>query len=577
MWRRPDSGPIPTACYATERRSSHQRATTVTPAENPRRAVPLRWAQGATAVGVVVAAATAVLGWVAVAAGLERPNASAWLVGLDVGVGVAFVAASLAAPGRWPMRALMAFVGVVWLVGSIVPDAVVAHQGALILAFVAFPAGRLRAADGWVAAAAGVPVALSLAPQQLVALVFAGVAIRSALRRPLAWAYPAAAAGGVALALSSAWLARSLDPLGFDPVAAVVGYEVVLLLVAVGFPFAMRLVDDRSSLRERLLRTEALSGLDGLGSVLADALRDPAIRIYRWDAATQRYVDGGGQSVSLSPAHPLVIIRDGSVILGAVTHRSAALDDERTASAVADALRPALVNVAGQRALAFQLAELEAARARLLATVDRERGSVAARLRDAVIAPVGEAAASLRELRPVPSAGEVADALNIALDELDGANDELMQLVDGLGPAGLGDGGLVTALRDLAAHSPSVVEIEAGPDAVGDATAEAALYYVCLEAMSNSAKHASARTLRIAIGRQGDFLEAVVSDDGVGGADPQGPGFSGLADRLVALGGRLRVESPPGAGTTLTAAVPISRSSATPSGTGGTGPSHRHR
>jgi signal transduction histidine kinase len=224
-----------------------------------------------------------------------------------------------------------------------------------------------------------------------------------------------------------------------------------------------------------------------------------------------------------------------------------------------------LVNLEGQHELAFQLAELEAARARLQATVDRERAAVAAQLRDAVISPVGEAAASLRALHTRPSAGEVAVALTIALNELDGANDELMRLVEGLGPAGLGGGGLATALRDLAARSPSEVEVDASPDAVGDPTAEAALYYVCLEAMANAAKHASARTLRIAIRRRGGLLEAVVSDDGVGGADSGGAGLIGLADRLSAVGGRLRVESPPGAGTRLTAAVPISRSSATPS------------
>ena len=566
MVRRPGGWPVPTACYARDCRSSHQRATTVSRAENPGPAVPLiRWAQDSTAVGVAVAVATALLGWVAVAAGLERPNGSAWLVALDASVGVAFVAASLAAVGGWPMRALVAFVGAVWLLGSILPDVAEAHQGALILALVAFPTGRLRGADGWAAAAVAVPVTLDLAPQQLVAVIFAGVAIRSVLRRPLAWVYPAGAAGGVALALAIAWLARSVDPSGFDPVAAVVGYEVVLLFVAIGFPFAMRLVDDRSNLRQRLLRPEALRGLDGLGSVLADALHDPAIRVYRWDAGLQWLVDGAGQPVSPDPARPLITIRDGSAIVGAVAHRSRALDDERTASAVADALRPVLVNLEGQHQLAFQLAELEAARARLLSTVDRERAAVAARLRDAVISPVGEAAASLRELRTRPSAGEAADALTIALTELDGANDELMQLVEGLGPAGLGGGGLAKALRDLAARSPFEVEVDAGPGAFGDATAEAALYYVCLEAMSNAAKHASAGTVRIAIRTQAGFLEAVVSDDGVGGADPEGAGFGGLADRLAALDGRLRVESPPGAGTTVTAAVPISRSSATPS------------
>lgn len=536
----------------------------------------IRWAQDPTFVGAALALGTVLLGWSAVAFGLQRPGASAWLVALDASVGVAFVVASLAAVGGWAMRALVALVGTVWLVGSIVPAAAVGHWGAMIIALVAFPTGRPRGADGW-AATAAVPVALGVAPQQLVALMFAVVAIRAVVRRPSAWVYPAGAAGGVGLALAIASVARSADPSGFDPAAAVVGYDVVLLLVAIGFPFASRFVDERRNLRQRLVQPDALRGLDGLGSVLADALRDPAIRVYRWDAAQQQFVDGAGQPVSLVPPLRMIAVRDGPAVVGAVAHRSRALDDERTASAIADALRPALVNLEGQRAMAYQLVELEAARARLLSAVDRERAAVAARLRGAVLSPVGDAAASIRELRTGWSAtGEVADALTIALGELDGAKDELMQLVEGLGPAGLGDGGLASALHDLAARSPLEVEVVAGPDAVGNAAAETALYYVCLEAMSNAAKHASARTLRIAIRRRGGLLEAVVSDDGVGGADAGGAGFAGLADRLAAVGGRLRVESPHGAGTRVTAAVPISRSSATPSASGGTGPPRRH-
>jgi signal transduction histidine kinase len=117
----------------------------------------------------------------------------------------------------------------------------------------------------------------------------------------------------------------------------------------------------------------------------------------------------------------------------------------------------------------------------------------------------------------------------------------------------------------------------AEPDAVGDKSAETALFFVCMEAMANAAKHAAAQTLRITIRRRGDVLEAVAADDGVGGADREGSGLRGLADRLAATGGWLRVESPPGAGTSLTAAIPASRSSATRSGSGGTAPDSRHQ
>jgi signal transduction histidine kinase len=201
----------------------------------------------------------------------------------------------------------------------------------------------------------------------------------------------------------------------------------------------------------------------------------------------------------------------------------------------------------------------------LLATADRERATIADRLQADVVMRVSEAAAALRGAPIGLRDADVSDAVAVAIGELDGVGVELMRLVDGLGPSGVGYGGLERVLRDVASRSPLDVEIVAEPDAIGDVGAETALAYVCLEAMANATKHASARTLRIAIRRRGGFLEAVVADDGMGGADPDGAGLRGLADRLGAHGGRLRVESPPGAGTTVTAVVPISRSSATPS------------
>jgi signal transduction histidine kinase len=80
--------------------------------------------------------------------------------------------------------------------------------------------------------------------------------------------------------------------------------------------------------------------------------------------------------------------------------------------------------------------------------------------------------------------------------------------------------------------------------------------YVCSEALVNAEKHAGASRLTVDLSQDDRSVVLRVTDDGRGGADPAGSGLSGLADRLAVYGGRLRVESPPGAGTILTATLP---------------------
>jgi signal transduction histidine kinase len=104
--------------------------------------------------------------------------------------------------------------------------------------------------------------------------------------------------------------------------------------------------------------------------------------------------------------------------------------------------------------------------------------------------------------------------------------------------------------------------VTTSPAAASDPDTEATLFYVCSEALTNAVKHATASQIDIAINRVDDAVVVTVADDGCGGADPSGSGLQGLADRLAARGGQLRVVSPPGAGTTVTATIPASRSSA---------------
>jgi signal transduction histidine kinase len=96
-----------------------------------------------------------------------------------------------------------------------------------------------------------------------------------------------------------------------------------------------------------------------------------------------------------------------------------------------------------------------------------------------------------------------------------------------------------------------LVRAERLPDPV-----EAAAYFVCSEALANAAKHAGAVSAHVEAVMDSDLLCLRVSDNGVGGANADGAGLRGLRDRVEALGGRLRVESPPGAGTRVLAEIP---------------------
>jgi signal transduction histidine kinase len=82
------------------------------------------------------------------------------------------------------------------------------------------------------------------------------------------------------------------------------------------------------------------------------------------------------------------------------------------------------------------------------------------------------------------------------------------------------------------------------------------VYFVCSEALANVAKHASASVVQIAVTARAGRITVEATDDGAGGADPQGRGIQGLADRVETLGGTLTVASAPGRGTRLTAVIP---------------------
>ena len=152
--------------------------------------------------------------------------------------------------------------------------------------------------------------------------------------------------------------------------------------------------------------------------------------------------------------------------------------------------------------------------------------------------------------------------LDAASDQLMQALAELRELARGIHPAILTDQGLRAAVEALARRSPVPVELSIDPPQGIPSQVEAASYYVISEALTNTAKYADAQTVRVSVRRNDAQLQVEVADDGRGGADRKlGSGLNGLADRVSALGGQLRVISPAGCGTTVIADMPIAETS----------------
>jgi signal transduction histidine kinase len=137
---------------------------------------------------------------------------------------------------------------------------------------------------------------------------------------------------------------------------------------------------------------------------------------------------------------------------------------------------------------------------------------------------------------------------------------ELRDLARGIAPPVLADRGLLEAVKALAVTSPLNVSVHGDPGARPGAAVERAAYFVAAEALANASKHARAGHIAITLRRLPDRLVVEVRDDGVGGANPSGPGLAGLRARVEAIDGRLTVESASGAGTMIRASLPCASS-----------------
>jgi signal transduction histidine kinase len=152
---------------------------------------------------------------------------------------------------------------------------------------------------------------------------------------------------------------------------------------------------------------------------------------------------------------------------------------------------------------------------------------------------------------------EAQQVIVAAHDEAKEALAELRSLVRGLHPAVLNDRGLDAALSGIAARAPLPVELKVDMEERASPTVEAVAYFVVSECLTNIARHSNARQATIDVRRTGSMLRIEVTDDGVGGADPaRGTGLASLVQRARSVDGSLRLDSPAGGPTVITAELP---------------------
>jgi signal transduction histidine kinase len=215
-----------------------------------------------------------------------------------------------------------------------------------------------------------------------------------------------------------------------------------------------------------------------------------------------------------------------------------------------------------ERKLEGSRAELAASRARIVTAADDTRRRIERDLHDGIqqrLVSLALRMSGIAAMTPPPS-DEIQRELSLIADSLGSALEELREIARGIHPALLSEAGLVPALKTLARRSAVPVQLEVRAQTRLPAPVEVAAYYVVSEALTNTAKHAHASIVHVAVEAHDSLLELSIRDDGSGGADPtRGSGLIGLTDRVDALGGTIELASAPGHGTSLLVTLPIER------------------
>jgi signal transduction histidine kinase len=368
-----------------------------------------------------------------------------------------------------------------------------------------------------------------------------------------------------AFALGLVMIAFLLTSYAFDgPWVAEIRWATFVTLGVAPAVFLIGVLHDRlirSAVGELFLELRADPAPADLRDALARALRDPSLILAYWLPDFGSYADHDGRPVEVpDPDGRLamrLIERDGGRV-AALLHDPALEDEPELLTAVTAAAGIALENARLNVELRARVEELRGSRARIVEAGQRERQRLERNLHDGAQHRLVALSLQLSLLEEELVGQRSATAqLERARGEIDTSLDELREIAQGIHPAVVTGHGLAVALEQLVARAPVPVRIrvEIGvrlPEAI-----EMAAYYLISESLANIGKYAQASSATVEVVRANGDLHVEVTDDGIGGADTErGSGLRGLADRVEALGGQLRVWSPRGGGTRLRAEIP---------------------
>jgi len=262
-----------------------------------------------------------------------------------------------------------------------------------------------------------------------------------------------------------------------------------------------------------------------------------------------------------------VAVRHGDELLGALAiqkprNEPVTAAEDKLLAHLASQAGLVLRNVRLTAELQATIDDLRASRLRLVKAQDAERQRIERNLHDGAQQELVALMVQLTLLEDsAGDSGEVRQVAGQLRAGLRAAIDDLRALARGIYPPLLADQGLGPALRAQVGRAALPVLVEA--DGIGryPRDAEAAVYFCILEALQNTAKYARASRAAVALSCPGSDLEFTVTDDGTGfdtATASHGTGLQGMADRLAAAGGTLRISSAPGSGTTISGRLPVS-------------------
>ena len=384
---------------------------------------------------------------------------------------------------------------------------------------------------------------------------------RRSISPVLAWSMLVAFGYAVYLA------ARVIDP---DAAAlGAIGAGVAAIVALIPAALAAALVRGRVFAAGALRRTVMALGdrpsPARLRDVLAQGFRDPSLQLVFWLPDAETYVDELGRPAELpAPGGRTALTRfdrDGRPVAAAI-HDRALAEEARALATAGEVVLLALENARLEAELRARLSELRVSRARLVSIADAERRRIERDLHDGAQQHLVALSIQLSLLGQLAEEGSpVATGIADAVDGIETAMEQIRELAHGIYPPALRYDGLAAALASAARRLPQPISIDA--DGLGRVAPEieSAVYFCCLEALQNVAKHAEPETrVRVHLAASDGELRFGVADEGPGfdlDAVRHGDGLTGMRDRIGAIGGQVEIVAAPGRGVTVSGRVPL--------------------